>query len=66
MLICCNYSAHRKTIQFNRDEGDTGDDIKIRSVKLMDSQIVIPEAIQIGNPVCNQLKSWMPDRDVRA
>ena len=32
----------------------------------MDSQIVIPEAILIGNPDCNSLKSWMPDKVTRA
>jgi hypothetical protein len=28
----------------------------------MDSQIVIPEAILVGNPGLNPLKSWMPDK----
>ncbi len=30
------------------------------------SQVVIPEAILIGNPDCNPLKSWMPDKVIRA
>jgi len=34
----------------------------ISSLKKMDSQIVIPEAILIGNPGCNSLKLWMPDK----
>jgi len=29
------------------------------------SQIVIPEAILIGNPEFNPLKSWMPDKVIR-
>jgi len=30
------------------------------------SQIVIPAMILGGNPDCNLLKSWMPDRNIRA
>ena len=33
---------------------------------LMLSQIVIPEAILIGNPDCNPMKSWLPDKVIRA
>ena len=32
---------------------------------LMPSQIVIPEAILIGNPVCNLFKSWIPNKGIR-
>jgi len=27
---------------------------------------VIPEAVLVGNPICNKLKSWMPDKNIRA
>jgi len=40
------------------------DDLPCRIMML--SQIVIPEAILIGNPGCNTLKSWMPDKVIRA
>jgi len=33
--------------------------------KLMDSQIVIPEAILTGNPDGISFKSWMPDTATR-
>ena len=33
---------------------------------LMHSQLVIPAAILSGNPGSNSLKSWMPDKDIRA
>jgi len=31
---------------------------------MMLSQIVIPEAILVGNPVYNLLKSWLPDKKI--
>jgi len=33
---------------------------------LQKSVFVIPETVLIGNPACNELKSWMPDKSIRA
>jgi hypothetical protein len=33
---------------------------------LQKSVFVIPEAVLVGNPACNRLKSWMPGKGIRA
>jgi hypothetical protein len=34
--------------------------------QLMVSQKVIPEVLLVGNLACKVLKSWMPDKNIRA
>jgi hypothetical protein len=59
--VCCGHLGDGYSTGFLHAGNET-----VSEATLMHSQIVIPEAILIGDPDRKPLKSWMPDRVIRA